>query len=78
MISEALVRKLLISVVKNDGPIKWDGKFDFREGDVDSLDIVSFALKLEEETGLRIPDEKIGELRSIEAVISVFNSLESH
>ena len=69
MIDENLVRKILISIVKTDEPNSWDIHFDFREHSLDSLDIVSLALKLEEASGVRIPDESIGELRSIHSVI---------
>ncbi len=75
MIEEKNVRELLMSIVKNKEPLTWDSNFDFRDTDLDSLDIVALALKLEELSGIRIPDDSISEIRSITSTCRVVNTL---
>lgn len=77
MIDEVAVQKLLSEVVKDEAPMSWDVDFDFRKNNLDSLDIVTLALKLEDLVGIRIPDANIEELRSINSVLNAVRALQS-
>jgi acyl carrier protein len=70
MLTEAQVRKVLKDTMKSDQANAWQVDFDFRkEGALDSLDHVTFVLRLTEDYGLTVPDKDIDRLTSIRAVL---------
>lgn len=77
MISDQEIRKLLASVLKGDEPLEWATDYDFRKSAVDSLDMVNFTLKLEEATGLHVPDGEFEAMRTIDGVQQVLARLQS-
>lgn len=69
MLSENDIRKMLCGVLKSDDALSWPADFSFREDALDSLDLVTFALSIEEATGLKITDQELGEMTSIANVM---------
>lgn len=70
MLTEADVRKALRETIKSDKASAWSADFDFRKGGaLDSLDHVTFVLRLIENHGLQVPDEDIDKLTSIQSVL---------
>lgn len=69
MISEADVRKALQKVVPSAPVADWAVDFEFTEGALDSLDVATLALHLDEEHGLKIPDSDLPALTSIRAIV---------
>ena len=70
MLTEHDVRKALKETVKSNKPDAWSMEFDFRkEGALDSLDHVTFVLRLAEDHGLAVPDQDVDKLTSIKAVL---------
>ena len=70
MLTEADVRKALRETIRSDKVDAWDKDFDFRKGGaLDSLDHVTFILRLSENHGIAVRDEEIDKLTSIRAVL---------
>ena len=70
MLTEADVRKALRETIRSDKVNAWDKDFDFRKGGtLDSLDHVTFILRLSEDHGIAVRDEEIDKLTSIQAVL---------
>ena len=70
MLTEVDVRNALKETTKSDKPDSWAVDFDFRKGGaLDSLDHVTFILRLTENHGLQVPDQDIDKLTSIKAVL---------
>lgn len=68
MIEEEKLRALFCEVLGHDAPMTWDTGFDFRESEVDSLDMATFALRIQEATGRRISDADLPQLRTLNAL----------
>lgn len=75
MISEGDVRAALRQVLKTEAVERWPVDFDFQDGAMDSLDLATFALLLDERHGVHIPDERLPELRTIRAVLEIAREL---
>jgi len=69
VLSENDIRKMLCGVLKSDDALSWPADFNFREDALDSLDLVTFALSIEEATSLKITDQELGEMTSIAKVM---------
>jgi len=69
MLTEKDVRQALRETVKSDVVDSWNADYNFLEGDLDSLDHVTFALFLDESYGLKIRDEELPALNTIQAVL---------
>jgi acyl carrier protein len=70
MLTEVDIRNVLKEVLKSDKPDTWGLEFDFRkEGELDSLDHVTFLLRLAESHGLTVPDQDVDKLTSIKQVL---------
>jgi acyl carrier protein len=69
MITEADVRKALQKVVPAAPVSAWAVDFRFMDGALDSLDLATLALHLDEQHGLKIPDSDLPALTSIRAVV---------
>ncbi len=70
MLTETDIRDALKETIKSDKPDAWSAEFDFRkEGALDSLDHVTFLLRLAERHGLEVPDRDVDQLTSIKAVL---------
>jgi acyl carrier protein len=61
---------MLCGVLKGDDALSWPADFNFREDALDSLDLVTLALLIEEATGLKIADQELGEMTSIAKVMA--------
>jgi acyl carrier protein len=71
MLTEADVRRALKATIKSDRVDSWSVDYDFRkEGALDSLDQVTFVLRLTENHGLQVPDQDVDKLTSIQAVLA--------
>jgi len=46
----------------------------FKDAGIDSLDMMNVFLSVEERYGVKIPDEKVGELQDIQAILAYLNS----
>ena len=55
-----------VSDMKNDMPLSEQG--------IDSLDVVIVYLLLEEKFGVKIPDEDLGKVQTIDAIIEYINN----
>jgi acyl carrier protein len=67
---EARIRAALAEVLPDDDIAAVPGDANLAETlDIDSLSLVDFLLELERETGLRIPDEDLGRLTTIDAIV---------
>lgn len=70
MLTETDVRNALKETIKSNKVDSWSMDFDFlKGGTLDSLDHVTFILRLIEEHGLAVRDEEIPQLVSIRAVL---------
>ena len=70
MLSEQQIRTALKDTVNSDKVDSWPLDYDFRKGgDLDSLDHVTFILRLAEEHGVKVPDRDIEKLTTIDAVL---------
>jgi acyl carrier protein len=71
MISESDIRNVLYSVIKSDDVWTWDAERNFLDDDaLDSLDRATLALLLDERHGLKIPDQDLPSLHSIQAILN--------
>jgi acyl carrier protein len=68
MIDEKKLRMMFCEVLGHDAPMVWEDGFDFRESEVDSLDMATFALRIQEVTGQRISDADLPQLRTLDAL----------
>lgn len=75
MIDTNQMRRILCSVLKSEEPMGWAEDFDLRNGAVDSLDMVSFALKLEEASGIHVPDSDFERMRTFKDVRQVLEEV---
>ena len=67
---EARIRAALAEVLPDDDIAAVPGDANLAETlDIDSLSLVDFLLELERETGLRIPDEDLPRLTTIDAIV---------
>jgi acyl carrier protein len=73
MISEADVRKALQKVVPAAPVATWSVDYRFTEGALDSLDVATLALHLDEQHGVKIPDGDLPALTSIRAIVEYAN-----
>jgi len=73
MLTEAQVRMTLRSVLKSSRPDQWTVDFNFREGDMDSLDHATLALYLDENFQLTISDDDLPSLVTIQAILDFAN-----
>ncbi|HEY7675247.1 MAG TPA: phosphopantetheine-binding protein [Burkholderiales bacterium] len=71
MLTEADVRKALKETIKSDKVESWSVDYNFRKaGALDSLDHVTFLLRLNENHGMQVPDHDVDKLTSIQAVLA--------
>ena len=70
MLTERDIRDILCSVLKSEDARGWATDFDFREDALDSLDVVTFGLKLEEAAGIKVTDQELSEMTTIGKVVA--------
>lgn len=64
--TENKIRNILKIITKNDDPTNWGAEYIFYPGEIDSLDMATFALNLEEAFNVKIPDDILANMYSIE------------
>jgi acyl carrier protein len=69
-ITENEVRDIIRQISRSDSVDDWPADFDFREGEIDSLDHATLGLALEEKCNLKIKDEELDELTSISSIMA--------
>ena len=66
----ATIRRELGSIRRDKLPAEWDDDSHFRDDlGLDSLDLVEMVARLEQATGIFVPDEDVGQLMSISATV---------
>jgi acyl carrier protein len=66
----ATIRRELKSIRRDKLPAEWDDDSYFRDDlGLDSLDLVEMVARLEQATGIFVPDEDVGQLMSISATV---------
>jgi acyl carrier protein len=66
----ATIRRELRSIRRDKLPAEWDDDSHFRDDlGLDSLDLVEMVARLEQATGIFVPDEDVGRLMSISATV---------
>ena len=66
----ATIRRELRSIRRDKLPAEWDDESHFRDDlGLDSLDLVEMVARLEQATGIFVPDEDVGQLMSISATV---------
>ena len=69
MLTEQHIRDALVRTVEMDGVGGIGADEDFFDAGLDSLDHASVLLALQEEHGLTIPNERVGDCRNINAIL---------
>lgn len=66
----ATIRRELRSIRRGKLPAEWDDDSHFRDDlGLDSLDLVEMVARLEQATGIFVPDEDVAQLMSISATV---------
>jgi acyl carrier protein len=64
------IRRHLRSIRRDKLPADWDDDSHFRDDlGLDSLDLVEMVARLEQATGIFVPDEDVAQLKSISATV---------
>lgn len=69
MNTQQQLRDILSSITKNSTPQEWPADYVFAPGDLDSLDIATLALNIEETLSVTVDDEDLPELNSIDSIL---------
>jgi acyl carrier protein len=68
----------VLEIVAASGLVQDMSKFDpnktFRENEVDSLDVLSIFLAVEEQLGVKFSDEEASQINSVAKIVEVINS----
>lgn len=67
--NENQIREVLKKITRNHHPDKWEKNYRFYPGEIDSLDMVTFALHVEETFDIKISDDMLSDMYSIENVV---------
>ncbi|OFX08808.1 MAG: hypothetical protein A2516_08610 [Alphaproteobacteria bacterium RIFOXYD12_FULL_60_8] len=69
MLSEQNIRDAIANAVLNFDSMTLDPKMDFVDAGLDSLDLSSVLLELQEHQGFDVPDEDVDKCTSIQAML---------
>lgn len=69
------IREILKKITKNNDPDIWEKTFEFSPDYLDSLDMATLALSLEEEFSIQIPDDNLIDMRNIENIENFINQV---
>ena len=74
----ATIRRELRSIRRDRLPAEWDDDSHFRDKlGLDSLDLVEMVARLEQATGIFVPDEDVAQLMSISATVDYVRAREA-
>lgn len=62
---EEKIKNILKKITKNDKPDMWDEEYQFYPGELDSLDMATLAMNLEEEFSIIISDEMLSNINTL-------------
>lgn len=62
---------ILAKITRDQRPYEWDLDYNFIPGDLDSLDTATLALGIEESFSVKIADDEIEYIKSINQIISL-------
>ena len=71
---EEEIRKILKTITKNNDPTTWDQTYIFSPGSLDSLDMATLALTLEEKFAIKISDEDLVKITTISSIEDYVNA----
>lgn len=74
---ENKLRDILKKITKDENPDKWDRGYIFYPGEIDSLDMATFALSVEEVFDVKVSDEVLANMYSIENVLKGIKELKN-